>query len=121
MFTGKSDKSKEMPINFRSIHILSYKFCIGWIFQYGAGSNPGLMLGYNRLFSAYEKDFGKFTVVDAFFSVANGNTSSTFFSEGNEKDKYNRSFLPNMQISYWFKRCGELKDWFLDFMVKHWM
>ncbi|CAI5206341.1 ANM_HP_G0018910.mRNA.1.CDS.1 [Saccharomyces cerevisiae] len=115
MFTGKSDKSKEMPINFRSIHILSYKFCIGWIFQYGAGSNPGLMLGYNRLFSAYEKDFGKFTVVDAFFSVANGNTSSTFFSEGNEKDKYNRSFLPNMQISYWFKRCGELKDWFFRF------
>ena len=27
----------------------------------------------------------------------------------------NRSFLPNMQISYWFKRCGELKDWFFKF------
>lgn len=25
------------------------------------------------------------------------------------------SFLPNMQISYWFKRCGELKDWFFRF------
>ncbi|EJS42729.1 csf1p [Saccharomyces arboricola H-6] len=115
MFTGKNDTPKELPINFRSIHILSYKFCVGWLFQYGAGTDPGLMLGYNRLFSAYEKDFGKFTIVDAFFSVANGNTSSTFFSEGNEKDKYNRSFLPNMQISYWFKRCGELKDWFFRF------
>lgn len=115
MFTGKSDKPKEIPINFRSIHILSYKFCIGWLFQYGAGDDPGLMFGYNRLFSAYEKDFGKFTIVDAFFSVSNGNTSSTFFSEGNEKEKYNRSFLPNMQISYWFKRCGELKDWFFRF------
>lgn len=107
--------ASELPIKLSSIHILSYNFCIGWIFQDRNATEPGVMVGFNRLFSAYEKGFGKLTLVEAFFSVANGNTSSTFFSKGNEKERFNRSYLPNMQISYWFEKEDLLNDIFIRF------
>ncbi|CCK71260.1 Csf1p KNAG_0G02030 [Huiozyma naganishii CBS 8797] len=100
-------------LTFGSCHILSYNFCVGWLFQNNGDTDAGLILGYNRLFSAYEKGCGKLTLVDAFFSVSNGRTSDTFYSDGNEEDKYNRSFLPNLQIIYWLKAAAEMKDVFI--------
>ena len=113
----KKDASgaSELPLKLSSIHILSYNFCVGWIFQDRNGKEPGVMLGFSRLFSAYEKGFGKLTLIEAFLSVANGNTSSTFYSQGNEKDRFNRSYLPNMQISYWFEKFEELRDVYVRF------
>ena len=108
-------KAPDLPLNVPSFHILSYNFCVGWLFSVDSKSEPGLILGYNRLFSAYEKNLGKLTLVDVFFSIANGNSSDNFFSEGKEKDKYNRSYLPNMQISYWFKDAGTMRDLFVRF------
>lgn len=103
--------------NLSSCHILSSNFCVGWLFHNSSNTKnatePGLIVGYNRLFSAYEKSYGKLTVVDAFFAVANGNTSDTFYSEGNEKSMFNRSFLPNLQILYWFKNVEKMKDVFI--------
>lgn len=97
-----------------SCHILSYNFCIGWLFhKNNHETNPGLIIGYNRLFSAFENGCGKLTVVDAFFAVANGNTSDNFYSDGTEKSTFNRSFLPNLQIVYWLKNAGKLKDIFI--------
>ena len=97
-----------------SCHILSYNFCIGWLFHKNSHeANPGLIIGYNRLFSAFEKSYGKLTVVDAYFAIANGNTSDTFYSDGTEKSTYNRSFLPNLQIIYWIKNIGKMKDIFI--------
>lgn len=97
-----------------SCHILSYNFCIGWLFhKNNHETNPGLIIGYNRLFSAFENNCGKLTVVDAFFAVANGNTSDNFYSDGTEKSTFNRSFLPNLQILYWVKNVGKLKDIFI--------
>ena len=110
-----NETSSELPLKLSSIHILSYNFCVGWVFQDRTANEPGVMLGFNRLFSAYEKGFGKLTLIEAFLSVANGNTSSTFYSKGNEKDRFNRSYLPNMQISYWFEKFEELKDVYVRF------
>ena len=91
-----------------SFNILSYNFCVGWIFQNKNVEVPGVIIGFKRLFSAFEDNFGKLTLVDAFISVANGETSGTFFSHGDEKEKYIRSYLPNMQISYWVKISQDL-------------
>lgn len=103
----------ESPIAFRSIHILSYNLCIGWIFQLGDDIESGLMLGFDRLFSAYEKNCGKLTLIDGYLSVAKGDSTDTFYSRGNEKSCYNRSFLPNVQVAFWLKQAGLMKDLFI--------
>ncbi|AQZ17065.1 CSF1 (YLR087C) [Zygosaccharomyces parabailii] len=105
----------ESSLDFRSIHILSYGFCVGWLFQLGENVEPGLILGYDRLFSAYEKNFGKLTLIDGYLSVANGSTSDSFYSQKSEKEEYNRTHLSNMQISYWLKGSDLLKDLFVRF------
>ncbi|CCD23233.1 Csf1p NDAI_0B01980 [Naumovozyma dairenensis CBS 421] len=110
-----TNNSAEVQADFPSFHVLSYNFCVGWLFSPEFDNEPGLIIGYSRLFSAYEKNFGKLTLIDAYFSVANGKTSDTFFSKGHEKDRYNRSYLPNMQISYWLKNEGLLRDVYLRF------
>ncbi|QLQ82433.1 hypothetical protein HG537_0H01950 [Torulaspora globosa] len=112
-FANGSKSPGELPIAFRSIHILSYNLCIGWIFQLGDDVESGLMLGFDRLFSAYEKNCGKLTLIDGFLSVANGNSTDTFYSRGNEKSSYNRSFLPNVQVAFWLKQAGSMKDLFI--------
>ncbi|CAR26797.1 hypothetical protein ZYGR_0I00690 [Zygosaccharomyces rouxii] len=113
--SNKTAKSGESTLDFRSIHILSYNFCVGWLFEVGDNSEPGLILGYDRLFSAYEKHFGKLTLIDGYLSVANGNTSDTFYSQKSEKDSYTRTYLSNMQIFYWLKGENLLKDLFVRF------
>lgn len=109
----KKNSSIFSSFNLNSCHVLSYNFCIGWLFHNNNATEPGLILGYNRLFSAYENSYGKLTVVDAFFAVANGATSDTFYSDGNEKSTFNRSFLPNLQIIYWLKDVDKMKDVFI--------
>lgn len=113
LFAGKSEASKEIPIDFRSIHILSYNLCIGWMFQLGNDIDSGLILGFDRLFSAYEKNYGKLTLIDGYLSMANGDSTDTFYSQGNEKGSCNRSFLPNVQVAYWLKEVGSMKDLFI--------
>lgn len=112
-FSNKASGSTELPLNFRSIHILSYNLCIGWMFQLGDDTESGLILGFDRLFSAYEKNYGKLTLIDGYFSAANGDSTDTFFSQGNEKQRYNRSYLSNVQIAYWLKEVGTMKDLFI--------
>ena len=109
------NQNPDKPINISSIHILSYNFCIGWLFQDSGDSLPGLIIGYDRLFSTFEDNYGKLTLIDGFFSLANGNTSDSFYSSGNEKGKYNRSYLPNMQILYWIKEIENMKQLFVRF------
>lgn len=112
---NKTAESSESPLDFRSIHILSYNFCIGWLFEVNDTSSPGLILGYDRLFSAYEKNFGKLTLIDGYLSVANGNTSDSFYSQKNEKNSHNRTYLSNMQVFYWLKGADLLKDLYIRF------
>lgn len=111
----KASETSNLFASFKlsSCHILSYKFCIGWLFQDSTVNEQGLILGYNRLFSAYEKNYGKLTVVDAFFAVANGGTSDTFYPTESVEFTYNRSYLPNLQIMYWLKPVGNMKDVFI--------
>lgn len=113
--SNKTMKSSGSPLDFRSIHILSYNCCIGWLFEVNDSPVPGLILGYDRLFSAYEKNFGKLTLIDAYLSIANGNTSDTFYSRRSEKDSYNRTYLSNVQVFYWLKGADLLKDLHIRF------
>lgn len=111
LFDGSA--SADRQIDFRSIHILSYNLCIGWMFQLGDDVKTGLIIGFDRLFSAYEKHYGKLTLIDGYFSVANGQSTDTFYSQGSEKQRYNRSFLSNVQITYWLKEIDSMKDLFI--------
>lgn len=113
IFSRKGSSSPETKIEFRSIHILSYNLCIGWKFHLDNDTSAGLILGFNRLFSAYEKNYGKLTLIDGYFSVLDENSNEAFFSQGNTKQKYNRSYLSSVQISYWLKDAGQKKDLFI--------
>lgn len=99
---------------FHFIHILSYNFCFGWMFDIETENDPGLIWGYQRLFAAYEKPFGKLTLLDAYFSIARGDNSDTFYGAATEKEQFNRSYLPSMQIGYWFvKEDDDMQDLFI--------
>lgn len=113
IFAKGYSSSNELPIEFRSIHILSYNLCVGWMFQLEDETNTGLILGFDRLFSAYEKNFGKLTLIGGYFSVLDANSNDTFFSQGAKKQKYNRSYLSNVQVSYWLKEADLKKDLFI--------
>lgn len=99
---GSSKKSNlEIPLFlFSVIHVLSYNFCIGWLFGESGKDYPGIILGAERFFAVVEDNLGKFTLIDAYLSVANGFRSSNFYSIASEKENLNRASLPNMQLIY---------------------
>ncbi|CAI5760005.1 unnamed protein product [Candida verbasci] len=83
-----------------SFQFLSYNFCLGWIFNDESKDYPGIIIGAERFFAATEESLGKFTLMEAYLSVANGSRSSNFYSTSSEKNNLNRAFLPNLQLSY---------------------
>lgn len=85
---------------FASIHLLVYNFCLGWVFRLQHKDYPGIIMGAERFFAVTEKNVGKFTLMDAYLSIANGSTSSDFFSMLSERASLNRAFLPNIQLCY---------------------
>lgn len=112
-FSFDGSTSSDRQIDFRSIHILSYNLCIGWMFQIDNDVKSGLIIGFDRLFSAYEKNYGKLTLIDGYLSVTSGQSNDNFYSLGDESQRYNRSFLSNVQISYWLKEVDSMKDLFI--------
>ncbi|CUM48715.1 unnamed protein product [Debaryomyces fabryi] len=99
---GSSKKSnlESWLFLFSAIHVLSYNFCIGWLFGESHKDYPGIILGAERFFAVVEDSLGKFTLIDAYLSVANGFRSSNFYSTASEKENLNRASLPNMQLIY---------------------
>lgn len=94
-----------------SINVLSYKLCLGWLFE-GENRQPGIMLGYESLFMAYERPFGKLTFVDGYVSIAQGKQSNDFYiTDG--IPKFNRSHLSSMQLNFWFHEKNLKKDLFI--------
>ncbi|KAK6202287.1 uncharacterized protein RJT21DRAFT_118287 [Scheffersomyces amazonensis] len=83
-----------------SVQLLSYNFCLGWLFPTPSKEYPGIILGAERFFVVAEERLGKFTLIDAYLSVANGSSASNFFSLSSEKNNLNRALLPNMQFVY---------------------
>lgn len=94
----KSKKSH--PVQFNNIHVLSYNFCLGWLFGEKRKDYPGIILGAERFFAVSMKDMGKLSLMEGFLSVANGPSSHDFYSSSSEKLNLNRAFLPNMQLTY---------------------
>lgn len=110
---GKSTKSATddslLIDKFSAVHLLSYNFCLGWLFEDSRNDYPGVILGAERFFAITEKGLGKFTLMDAFLSVANGSRSSNFYSTSTEKNNLNRAFLPRMQLIYSIEHENEAK------------
>ncbi|ONH66161.1 Protein CSF1 [Cyberlindnera fabianii] len=102
--------SDKVPLKFASIHMLSYDFCVGFIFDSSPERMPGVTVGCEKMFFIAEENIGKFSIVSAFFSIANGTSYKNFYSLGNEAQSPNRAFLPNVQITYYIKKTGKNKD-----------
>ncbi|RCK65012.1 Protein CSF1 [Candida viswanathii] len=79
---------------------LAYNFCLGWLFTDKSKEYPGIIVGAERFFAATEPNLGKFTLMEAYLSVANGNRTSNFYSTLSEKSNLNRAYLPNLQFIY---------------------
>lgn len=79
---------------------LAYNFCLGWLFTDKSKEYPGIIMGAERFFATTEPNLGKFTLMEAYLSVANGNRTSNFYSTLSEKSNLNRAYLPNLQFIY---------------------
>lgn len=99
----------ESLFKFVSLHILAYNFCLGWIFGEQRKDYPGIILGAERFFAVTKRDMGKLSLMEGYLSVANGFTSSNFYSASSEKSNLNRAYLPTMQIIYINEDTGEGK------------
>lgn len=89
------------PPYFSSIHLLSYNFCVGWIFGSHHKDYPGVILGAERIFAVTSKNIGKLTLMDGYLSVAHGASASTFYSKASEVYNLNRAFMPQVQTNYY--------------------
>lgn len=98
--TAKQNRSNCMSFSFSSVHVLAYNFCLGWLFGEKRKDYPGIILGAERFFAVTKEGMGKLSLMDAYLSVANGPTSSNFFSSLTEKNSLNRAFLPTTQLIY---------------------
>ncbi|CAN3376098.1 hypothetical protein DIURU_001951 [Diutina rugosa] len=96
--------------HFSSIQILAYNFCLGWLFTNSRKDYPGVNMGAERFFAILDREMGKFTLLHAYISVANGNRASNFFSTGSEVSSLNRAFLPRMQVIYSIEEDADGKD-----------
>lgn len=92
--------SSTSRFNFSSIHVLSHNFCVGWIFGSSYKDYPGFILGAKSLFAASDYNLGKLSLVGGYLSVANGSSSSSFYSTGSDVHHLNRAFMPKLQINY---------------------
>lgn len=97
-------------LGFSSIHILSYNFCLGFIFDSPSHSSPGLITGCEKVFAVTEGSLGKLTIIGGYLSLAHGNKTDSFFSGGNEVSRPNRAFLPNVQVTYSILHNGKNQD-----------
>ncbi|AAS54577.1 AGR088Wp [Eremothecium gossypii ATCC 10895] len=98
----------------KSGHILSHDFSIVWLFDIPNSSADGLICGYDRLFSVYEKPYGKLTLLNAYFSAAKILASEAdFYSSVVRKQRINTSYLSDMQLRYWFTEDSENTDLFI--------
>lgn len=86
--------------SFASVHVLSYNFCIGWLFGGPQKDYPGIIVGAERFFAVALSEMAKLSLMEGYLSVANGQTSSNFFSTLSESNNLNRAFLPTMQMAY---------------------
>lgn len=91
---------KEKPFRFSSVHVLSYNFCVGWLFGTPHKDYPGFILGAERFFAVLKKDLGKLSLMEGYLSVANGSSSSSFYSTLSEYNNLNRAFMPKVQLNY---------------------
>ncbi|RLV90840.1 Protein CSF1 [Spathaspora sp. JA1] len=96
------------------IQFLSYSFCLGWLFsdtsKESSKDYPGVIIGAERFFAAMDQDIGKFTLMEAYFSVAHGSRSSNYYTTQSEKANLNRAFLPTIQLVYTIEKQSEAKN-----------
>lgn len=99
---------KRSPVRFSSVHVLSYNFCIGWLFGSSHKDYPGLILGSERMFAVTRASLGKLTMMDGYMSVANGSTSSSFYCSASDRYNLNRASMPKIQLNYYVDAMKKL-------------
>lgn len=104
-----TDATLKLPLEFSSINILSYNFCVGWVFGDSLANYPGIIIGAERFFAVVEETVGKFTMMEAYLSVSKGSESTNFYSSLSEKQNLNRAYLPTMQIIYLIEKGDDGK------------
>ncbi|AGO13951.1 AaceriAGR088Wp [[Ashbya] aceris (nom. inval.)] len=101
--TAENLEPSVWPILIKSGHILSHNLSIVWLFDIPNSVADGLICGYDRLFSVYEKPYGKLTLLNAYFSAAKILAEEAdFYSSAIQKQQMNTSYLSDMQLRYWF-------------------
>lgn len=96
----KTSSSSNFFENLATFHVLSYNFCLGWLFENPHQDYPGVILGCERFFAVTNKGIGKLSLMEGYLSAANGNTCSTFYSTLLELRSLNRAYMPKMQLNY---------------------
>lgn len=103
-------KSSTDNIRISTVHVLSYNFCVGWLFPNPDKHYPGIIFGAERFYAVAGKNLGKFTLMGSYLSVANGKRSSNFFSKSSEKNNPNRAYMPTMQFTYTAEQLEESRN-----------
>lgn len=96
----EQDTLEKGTFHFSSVHVLSYNFCVGWLFGSTHKDYPGFILGAERFFAITKADMGKLTLMEGYLSVANGSTTTSFYSTLSEVDSLNRAYMAHMQLNY---------------------
>lgn len=118
--TSKNQQPKpiEFTTRFKNVQCLAYDFCIGWlygeptnIYTFDDKTDSGLIIGFEKLFSAHNKTLGKLTVCNSYTSVSFGESYEDFYGLKNDKTCVNKTCLPNIQVAYWLtKNDGSTHD-----------
>ncbi|KAL6945337.1 hypothetical protein ACO0QE_002787 [Hanseniaspora vineae] len=111
-------KPIEFTSRFKNVQCLAYDFCIGWlygeptnIYTFDDKTDSGLIIGFEKLFSAHNKTLGKLTVCNSYTSVSFGESYKDFYGLRNDKTCMNKTCLPNIQVAYWLtKNDGSTHD-----------
>ncbi|KAI5968016.1 CSF1 [Candida margitis] len=101
---GRNTLESWIYTKFSAFQFLFYDFCIGWLFNDTSKENPGIIVGAEKFFAATEESLGKFTLMGSYFSIANGNQSSNFYSSETEQVRLNRAFLPMLQLIFMIEK-----------------
>ena len=107
--TSASDESSFTALPFITIHVFCDNFCVGWLFENSPKNYPGIMIGAQRFFAVKKEGLGKFSLIDAYLSVANGASLSNFYGFPLECRKMNYGYLPTVQLTYITEASSALK------------
>ncbi|KAH3668507.1 hypothetical protein OGAPHI_002261 [Ogataea philodendri] len=100
-----------------SIRVVSKHLCIGWLLPKSnrelsdfSSNIPGFIVGYENAEILCSTKSGNVLVSSMYLATAHGDTSTTFFSKGNEHLSENRAFFPRFELNFGIFNSEEGRD-----------